>query len=190
MDLEGAMKFHGHLCPMFYLGLRMGELALRELERRREEGVKLVSQVEFRNCLADGIQYATGATYGKNNLTYLEHGKFAASFHDMVTDKKLRLRVRNDVLMDTLAYGLRGQKVKSMPMKERQKEAIQLFKWGSKIVEDLKKKSDEAIFEVEAGKALRPEVEASLKLVTCSECNEAVLEEFTSSGKCKRCETR
>ncbi len=190
MDLDGAIKFHGHLCPMFYLGLRMGELALSELGRGREEGAKLIAQVEFRNCIADGIQYATGATFGKNNLVYLEHGKFAASFHDVVSDKKIRVRVKNEVLADTLAYGVRGQKVKSMPIKERQKEAVELFKWGSKIVEEIKKKPDDALFEVEKGKALRPAVEASLKFIICSECGEAVLEEFSSSGKCRSCQAK
>lgn len=31
MDLDGALKFHGHLCPIFYLGLRMGSLLLVSL---------------------------------------------------------------------------------------------------------------------------------------------------------------
>ena len=188
MELEGGIKFHGHLCPMFYLGIRMGDLALRELGREKEDGAKLIAQVEFRNCMADGIQYACGTTYGKNNLVPLDHGKFAASFHDLLTGKKIRLKVKNEILENTLAYGIRGQKVKSMPVKERQKEAIELFKWGRGIVDELKKKSDEELFDVGVGEALTPANEVALEFIICEDCGEAALTEFSDSGKCKRCQ--
>jgi len=188
MELDQGIKFHGHLCPMFYLGMRLGDLALQELGRDKEDGAKLLAQVEFRNCIADGIQYSCGTTYGKNNLVYLDHGKFAASFHDLLTDKKIRLKVKNSILEDTLTYGVRGQKVKSMPVNERQKEAVKLFKWGKGIVDELKKKSDADLFEIDAGEALKPAAESSLGFMICEECGEAVLEEFSESGKCRRCQ--
>lgn len=182
------MKFHGHLCPMFYLGLRMGELALRELGRSKEEGAKLIAQVEYRNCMADGIQYVCGTTYGKNNLAYLDHGKFAVSFHDFLTGKKIRIRVKNEVLQDALAYGLRGQKVKSMPVGDRQKMVIELFKMGSDIIANLKKKPDVEIFVVEAGEELKLVAESPLELVICEECGEALLKDFSDFGRCRRCQ--
>ncbi len=172
---------------MFYLGLRMGELALKSLEREREEGAKLLARVEFRNCLADGIQYACGATYGKNTLLHDERGKFAASFHDLVSDKRRRVRVKNSVLERTLAYGIRGQEVKSMPASLRQKEAVHLFKWGKDIVEDLRRMSDDELFEIDTGEALKPEAEIPLKFIVCSECGEAVLEAFSKGGQCTSC---
>ena len=46
-ELDKAAGFHGHLCPMFALGFRMGKKALNELGRGRENGVKLVAVVEF-----------------------------------------------------------------------------------------------------------------------------------------------
>lgn len=187
MDLDDAVRFHGHLCPMFYLGLRMGELALKNLGRQREDGAKLLARVEFRNCLADGIQYTCGATYGKNNLFYAERGKFATAFQDLASDKKLRIRVKNSVLEKTLAYGLKGQEVKSKPVASRQKDAAALFKWGREIVEEFERMGDEDLFEVVAGEALKPEPEAPLKFIICNKCGEAVLEVFSRGGRCGSC---
>ncbi len=187
MDLDDAIKFHGHLCPMFYLGLRMGDLALSELEREREDGAKLLAQVEYNNCITDGIQYTCGTTFGKNNLTIIEHGKFAATFHDLMTDKKIRIRVKNSVLHDTLSYGIKGQEVKSMPINDRQKAAVKLFKWGGEIVGTLKKKTDEELFNIGAGESLKPFGESSLEFEICENCGEAVLPDFSESGICRRC---
>ncbi|MEE8167634.1 MAG: FmdE family protein [Candidatus Hydrothermarchaeales archaeon] len=175
LELEEAVKFHGHLCPMFYLGLRMGEKALKELDRDREKGVKLLAAVEFRNCLADGIQYACGTTYGKNNLSYKEHGKFACSFHDLASNKTIRIRVKNQILEDTLSYGIRGKEVKSLPPTEREKEARDLLQWGQRIVNDLEKMQDEDLFTVTKGEAIYTEGVPSLEYVICTECGEVVL---------------
>lgn len=186
--MEDPAKFHGHMCPMFALGLRMGKLALEKLGRDRESGVKLVAVVEHKNCIADGIQYICGTTYGKNNLHYKEYGKFAASFYDIVTNKSVRIKVKNDVLKKTLEYGLRGQEIRKLPPADREEESKALFQWGKKIVEELGKMSDEDIFKIEEAPALEAHEEPSLKHVVCEKCGELVLEEYAKvKGKSKLC---
>ncbi|MFQ6136573.1 MAG: FmdE family protein [Candidatus Hydrothermarchaeales archaeon] len=191
MDVEEAARFHGHLCPMFALGYRMGKKALEGLGREREDGVKLIAVVEFRNCFADGIQYVCGTTYGKNNLFYKENGKFAASFYDLVSGRSLRIRVDNEVLKDTLDYGLKGQVVKRLPPRDRKEEAKRLFQWGKEIVGKFDDMKDDELFRITKVEPFEAEEEPSLEFIICEECGEVVLEGFAKErgGRrlCKAC---
>ena len=179
--MEDAVKFHGHLCPMSVLGVRMGKLALRKLGRGKEKGVRLIAVVEFKNCMADGIQYATGATYGKNTLFLKDYGKFAASFYDLATKKSLRIRIKNDVVEEALVFGRGAQDVKKLPPDKREKEAKMILEKGHEIAEKLGKLTDEELFEVTESPPFKPEEEPSLKHVVCEECGEIVLEDFIKS---------
>jgi formylmethanofuran dehydrogenase subunit E len=176
--MEDAVKFHGHLCPMSVLGVRMGRLALKKLARGRERGVRLVAVVEFKNCMADGIQYATGATYGKNTLFLNDYGKFAASFYDLGTKESVRIKVRNDVVEEALVFGRGAQDVKKLPPADREKEAKGILEKGREIAEKIGKLSDDELFEITEAPPFKPEEEPSLKHTVCEECGEIVLEDF------------
>jgi formylmethanofuran dehydrogenase subunit E len=176
--MDDAEKFHGHMCPMYALGLRMGKKALSILGRGREDGVKLVAIIEYRNCLADGLQYICGTTYGKNNLLYREYGKFAASFYDLTSKKSVRLRVRKDVLSEVLKFGLRGQEIRRLPPDSRRGEAKMHFEKGKKIIESLNKMSDDELFEITEAPAFDPAEEPILKYEVCEECGEVVLQDY------------
>lgn len=180
--MEDAVKFHGHLCPMSALGLRMGKKALKTLARGKEKGVKLIAVVEFRNCFSDGIQYVCGTTYGKNNLFYEEYGKFAASFYDLATGKSIRIRIENEVVEEALAYGMAAQEVKKLPPADREEETKRLFKQGREIVEKLNEMRDEELFSITEAPAFKPEKEPSLKHVLCEKCGEVVLEDFIKAS--------
>ncbi len=76
--VECGVRFHGHLGPFLVLGLRMGLLALRELDCRGH--FDLEAQVEMGttpplSCMIDGIQVATGCTLGKGNIRVAGHGQ-------------------------------------------------------------------------------------------------------------------
>ena len=67
---DWAFEFHGHRCPFMPLGFRMGRLALERLGIEREKDHTLHVFAELgeghpQTCLMDGIQIATGATFGK-----------------------------------------------------------------------------------------------------------------------------
>jgi formylmethanofuran dehydrogenase subunit E len=189
--MEESVKFHGHLCPMSYLGVRMGRVALKRLGRGREKGVRLIAVVEFKNCLADGIQLVTGATYGKNTLFLKDYGKFAASFYDLATSKSIRLRVRNEIIEGCLVYGMEAQDVKALPPDDRKEAADRILAKGKEITKRLEKMGDSDLFAVMDAPYFNPEKESSLEPTHCEECNEIVLKEFIKERKgkkvCKDC---
>jgi len=80
--IEKARLFHGHVCPFLVLGLRASEIAMKKLGLERLGVVGTVREdvlaiVEVNNCFADGVQVATGCTFGNNSLVYIDLGKNA-----------------------------------------------------------------------------------------------------------------
>jgi formylmethanofuran dehydrogenase subunit E len=69
--LQAGGRFHGHIGPFLAVGLKMGLLA-NERIGRDPMGMKatvLVQDRPPRSCVLDGIQYSTGCTLGKYNIT-------------------------------------------------------------------------------------------------------------------------
>lgn len=82
---DWAFTFHGHRCPFMPLGYRMGLLALDKLGVGREPDHTLHIVAELgeghpQTCLMDGMQAATGATFGKTLIEKTFWGKLAATF--------------------------------------------------------------------------------------------------------------
>jgi len=80
--IRKAKEFHGHLCPFLVLGLRASEIAMKKLALEKLGVVETVREdviaiVEVNNCFADGVQIATGCTFGNNSLIYIDIGKNA-----------------------------------------------------------------------------------------------------------------
>jgi len=73
-ELDRVVAFHGHLCPGLALGIRVAEIALRELGPRAADE-ELVAVVESQSCALDAIQFLLGCTLGKGNLLILDRGK-------------------------------------------------------------------------------------------------------------------
>jgi len=194
---EDVIRFHGHLCPMFALGLRMGEFALEALgeegeKREKESGVKLHAVVEYRNCFSDGLQHTCGTTYGKVNLHYRELGKFAATFYDLASGKEIRIKIKKNIVKKALEYGRQGAKVKAMPANKREEASKELFKFGRKMVEEFSKMGSTELFELSSvDEEFKPEKEVSLDYEICSKCGELFLKEFSKSKIiCRACEKR
>ncbi len=67
---EWTWEFHGHRCPFMPIGFRMGVLMLKTLgvERAQDHQYFIESELGVghpQTCLMDGLQAATGCTYGK-----------------------------------------------------------------------------------------------------------------------------
>lgn len=90
-DLRDAIQFHGHLCPGLALGYRVAKAALRELDAERPDDEELVAVVENDSCAADAVQFITGATFGKGNLIFRDHGKHVYTFYNRRTGKGVRI---------------------------------------------------------------------------------------------------
>jgi len=82
--IEKAADFHGHLGPFLVMGVRIGLIGLRELElkqgaKRLQVTASLKYSVPF-SCVLDGIQVATGCTFGNKKLTLIDSHGIAAKF--------------------------------------------------------------------------------------------------------------
>ena len=82
---QWAFEFHGHVCPFMPLGYRMGILALEKLgvEHEKDHALHVICELgegHPQTCLMDGIQIATGATFGKTLMEKTSWGKLAATF--------------------------------------------------------------------------------------------------------------
>ncbi len=94
--LEVALKLHGHKCPAMPLGLRAGLAALKKLEVERASNKELFTFCETgyahaTMCFVDGVQMATGCTYGKSNIKKLAYDKNAITVIDVKNKKAVRV---------------------------------------------------------------------------------------------------
>jgi len=93
LDLEGARRFHGHSCPGLTMGIRVAEIALREIGPHSADE-EVVCMTEADHCAVDAIQYLTGCTAGKGNLIYRDHGKSVFTFIRRSDGKAVRISAR------------------------------------------------------------------------------------------------
>lgn len=101
ITLEEAIKFHGHLGPYLILGILAGELALKKLGCKKYFGLEVKvwgANKKPKSCLVDGLQLATGATYGKGNIKKLSGSKIKIEFYNRLKHKKITLRFQDNLI--------------------------------------------------------------------------------------------
>lgn len=91
--IEDVMRFHGHMCPGLAMGIRVAEIALREVGPHSSDE-EVVALTETDMCAVDAIQYLTGCTFGKGNLIHLDHGKNAYTFIRRSDGRAIRVSTR------------------------------------------------------------------------------------------------
>jgi formylmethanofuran dehydrogenase subunit E len=92
--LADAAQAHGHLCAGQVLGVRMAMLGMRQLGIMDPQGAdrkRLVTFVEIDRCATDAVGVVTGCRLGKRALKFLDFGKMAATFVDVVSGKAVRI---------------------------------------------------------------------------------------------------
>lgn len=190
--LAKAKEFHGHICPFLALGVRISILAMEELGVKKNSAAsvteELLAIVECNNCLTDGVQVATGCTFGNNGLIYLDLGKNALTLVSRRNWKGVRVYVDAEKLRQ----------------KYFDKEALELF---NKVIvqrrgseEDVKKLS--AFWERIGWKMLElPKEEFSIEFVEvepierapifenrrCRSCGELAMATRVKDGLCLKC---
>ena len=75
--LLDAGQIHGHFCTGLALGVLMATKAMQRINETSEGFEELLAVVETNSCVADGIQYVTGCTFGNNALIFKDYGKTA-----------------------------------------------------------------------------------------------------------------
>ena len=92
--LERCEQTHGHLCPGQLLGVRMALLGCDLLgikDPRGADSKKLIVWVEIDRCMTDAVSAVTGTRLGKRTLKFLDYGKVAATFLNLVTGEAVRI---------------------------------------------------------------------------------------------------
>jgi len=76
--IENGTAFHGHLGPFLVVGIRMGIVALKELNSGGYSDMDVLVETGTTppiSCLIDGIQVSTGCTLGKGNIKAITNEK-------------------------------------------------------------------------------------------------------------------
>lgn len=106
---EWAFTFHGHRCPFMPMGYRAGQYALELLGVEREMNHQTymyseMSEEDSNGCFNDGLQAATGCTYGKGLFRLLGYGKLAVVLYKPGKGA-VRVRIRNKILDELFVRG-------------------------------------------------------------------------------------
>jgi len=108
--LNESASLHGHICPGQVLGVRMAMRGCQELGigKPKEQPKRMIVYVEIDRCATDAIQAVIGCKLGKRTMKFIDHGKLAATFVDLITDKAVRIAVREDSREKAELYGCEG----------------------------------------------------------------------------------
>jgi len=127
--LSRAVEFHGHFGPYLVLGLKAGLFANQVLGK---EPMKTNAIIETdtkppQSCFVDGVQFSTGCTLGKGNISLIEGEGLIATFKK--DNKMLALKLRKEII----------EEINSLPSDE---EA-----WEN-LANDLYQRETEKIFQI------------------------------------------
>lgn len=94
--LEKAASFHGHLGPYLALGLKMGLLGKNLLEG---DPFSIRAEIHTlrtppRSCILDGIQFSSGCTLGKGNISVEEDDEIYGIFFKDSHRVEIRVKPR------------------------------------------------------------------------------------------------
>jgi formylmethanofuran dehydrogenase subunit E len=175
--LEASFLIHGHVCGGMPLGFRAGVAALRKLGIDREENMAHRTLVETgtghaAGCFADGVQMATGCTFGKGLMERTQFGKWAANLVDVATRKAVRVSVRAEVMQAALQSPFVKMRHRGVPPTDVPLDV------SRPLVEGLMGRTDADLFSVSAvfDYPLAPAPPPCFAAVLCSRCGELVAE--------------
>jgi len=174
---DWAFEFHGHLCPFMPIGYRMGKLALAHLgiEREQDHGFFIFPELgegHPQTCMMDGMQAATGATYGKVLMAKTFYGKLAATFYHPQRGA-VRFALKPDFIdalgkFEFFAYRKRGIEPSEIPAGVT-----------DEVIQWMYDQPDEALFKVEPLPDFTyTPVKGSFNKTKCSVCGEYVFDRY------------
>ena len=176
---KAGLLLHGHKCPAMPMGLRAGTAALEALGVERAKDGQLVALVEIdrdhcATCYADGIQMATGCTFGKGNIQKLGYGKFALTLIDRKTGRSVRVVTRPETIK-------RNQETEFIRFR---KQGVPASKIDPALIDPavdfILTEPTERLFIVEPVKELKltPGRPHDFNTFICTECGEVAVERY------------
>ncbi len=189
---KSALLLHGHKCPAMPMGLRAGNAALEALGAPRAMDGQLVAMVEIDSdhcatCYADGVQMATGCTFGKGNIQKLGYGKFALTVVDRRTGRSVRVVTRPETIKRSQESEFIQQRKKGVPASQIDAALVE------PLVDFIMNAAADDLFIIEPVKETRlgPGRPHDFNTIICSQCGEVAVERYArvKNGKivCMSC---
>jgi formylmethanofuran dehydrogenase subunit E len=176
---KAGLLLHGHKCPAMPMGLRAGLAALEALGVERAADGQLTALIEIDSehcatCYADGIQMATGCTFGKGNIRKLGYGKFVLTLVDNRTGRSVRVATRNEVIKRNQESEFIQYRKKGVPASKIDPTLVEPY------VEFILAAQPEELFNIGAVSELklpagRPH---DFNTIICAECGEVAVERY------------
>jgi len=176
---QAGLLLHGHKCPAMPMGLRAGQAALEALGVDRAADGQLTALVEIdrdhcATCYADGVQMATGCTFGKGNIQKLGYGKFALTVIDNKTGRSVRVVTKPETIQKSKESEFIGFRKQGIPASKID------AKYVDSMVEMMLSAPAEALFNI--GEVVEVKLPTprphDFNTVTCTQCGEVIVERY------------
>lgn len=175
-------KLHGHFCPGVSLGVKAACAAMERLGGSENSGMEeYVALIECNNCFADGVQMATGCSFGNNALIYLDLGKTAFTLVDRKTGRGVRVATKprkmdegEDMLFDEETNALFEKVVKRREGTPGDEDKLADL-WSRNSFAVLEK-SDDDLFTITEVEPELPALAPIFDSQICAKCGEEVME--------------
>ncbi len=105
--LEESVRVHGHLCAGQVIGVRMSILGLERIgiyDPKGKDRKKLMVFVEIDRCATDAIQSVTGCSLGRRTMKFMDYGKMAVTFLNLMTGRAVRIIAKEEAREKAKAY--------------------------------------------------------------------------------------
>jgi len=175
--IEQTIRFHGHSCPGLAIGIRVAEVALRDIGRADDEDILAVVETDM--CGVDAIQFLTGCTFGKGNLIHLDYGKNAFTFYRRRDGKAIRLITRPEAIMppDDTVVALWEKEGAGESLSPEEKD---LLRQGTEArIGSVMAAALEELFDIQPVSEPPPNPARIMESIPCEACGEAVMESRT-----------
>ena len=177
--LYSALNVHGHFCGGMPMGYLAGLAGLKALGTTRElsmdkEVIVYVGDHHAGGCFADGVQFATGCTFGKGVMSKDPRGKWAYMLIDKKNKKAVKVTVRPEIMKAAYEapfitkYRINGVPPAEVDQKVAKEAFLGLF---NKKFEEIVR--IEGPFDYDPGKG-----DSCFNLAFCEKCGDAVAENY------------
>jgi formylmethanofuran dehydrogenase subunit E len=190
MDLADFVRCgtlaHGHACPPLVLGVRAGFVAMNRLGVGRAVDSELFAFVElgsdhYAQGFADGIQFVTGCTFGKDLILRLPQGKVSVRLVDQEHGRAIRVVPRPE----TIARLERSEWFRACASSGR--FAAECTNLAGPCTDELLSAPEDQLFAVGSVFPLRIEYPApTFESVVCEACGENVLVSYVRDVEGRR----
>ena len=176
--LYSALNMHGHVCGGMPMGFVAGKAALKALGVEREPNMdKMVivysGERHAAGCFADGVQFATGCTFGKGIMKKEAKGKFSFMLVDKVNEKAVQVTIKPEVML----------KAFQSPFVKMRKEGVKPTDIDQELANTMFNNpfnaDPENLFIIKGPFDFKvPKGKACFNLVVCEKCGDAVAENY------------